>query len=345
LDEKYVIRVTDNGVGMTEVDLEKKFLVVSRQRREEEGTALSPGGRLVMGRKGLGKLAGFGVAHKITIYSKTADAPTAHRITLDYDEFQKEKNTSDLKVPLDEIEDWRGWFPEGQGTVIELSKLVYANHRQPETIQKHIGKSFRRIKDFTITFNGAPLAYTPAEYAYQYPPNELLGADERADCLAHADIQLENGKTAKIKYRIGFFGSKGHLTTDEYGLSVYCHNRLAAKPDTFNIKTSTDGYIYHTYMDGVVEANFIDEQKLDCIATNRQSLVWNGLLEPVQIFLHDKVTEALSAYAKAKETKDENDVKNSEFTKITIQNAKLKRKRKTEAFKIAKASLIGLPPI
>ena len=337
LDQSITITIQDDGIGMTDADLQTKFLVVSRQRRVAEKTNRTTSGRFVMGRKGLGKLAGFGVAHKITIYSKTATANTAHRIVLDYDAFQTKKTASELEVPLDEIQDWQGLFPKGQGTIVELCKLVFASHRESVTIQKHIGKSFRTIKDFTITFNNQPLSYVPLPYAYEYPPNDQLTAEEIADGLAKSAIPLENGTTADIKYRIGFYGKKGYLKTGEYGLTVYCQNRMAAKADTFDISSSIDGYLYHTYMEGVVEADFIDEQTLDYIATNRQSLVWQGLLEPVQKFLHDKIEAAVKVYAKEKEKKDENDVDNCEFTKATIRDAKLRGKRRTEALKIAKA--------
>ena len=101
LDQSITITIQDDGIGMTDADLQTKFLVVSRQRRVAEKTNRTTSGRFVMGRKGLGKLAGFGVAHKITIYSKTATATTAHRIVLDYDAFQTKKTASELEVPLD----------------------------------------------------------------------------------------------------------------------------------------------------------------------------------------------------------------------------------------------------
>src|SRR5438874_1119812 len=53
-----VIRVVDNGRGMTWKDVENAYLVVGRNRRVNGDR--TEHGRVVMGRKGLGKLAGFG---------------------------------------------------------------------------------------------------------------------------------------------------------------------------------------------------------------------------------------------------------------------------------------------
>ena len=60
------IVITDNGRGMTRAELTDEFLVIGRNRRTSP-TEKTPGGRLPMGRKGIGKLAGFGIARTIDI--------------------------------------------------------------------------------------------------------------------------------------------------------------------------------------------------------------------------------------------------------------------------------------
>ncbi|MGB3461470.1 MAG: ATP-binding protein [Rhodanobacter lindaniclasticus] len=69
LPDHIQISIVDDGHGMLPLEIKNKLLVVSRNRRK--GSARSESGtRFVMGRKGLGKLAGFGTAEKITIRSK-----------------------------------------------------------------------------------------------------------------------------------------------------------------------------------------------------------------------------------------------------------------------------------
>jgi len=58
LPEEHVIEITDNGTGMSENDLQKKFLVAGRRRRQEESNGKHPRTkkkRLIMGRKGLAR--------------------------------------------------------------------------------------------------------------------------------------------------------------------------------------------------------------------------------------------------------------------------------------------------
>ena len=61
------IIVSDDGTGMSFLDINDKFLRIGRNRRVDEGSQLSPGGRKVIGKKGLGKLSFFGIAHEIEV--------------------------------------------------------------------------------------------------------------------------------------------------------------------------------------------------------------------------------------------------------------------------------------
>src|SRR5258705_1863821 len=59
-----VIVVKDDGWGMTEAEINARFLKVGYRKRADK-TAKIPKGRLPMGRKGIGKLALFSIANSI----------------------------------------------------------------------------------------------------------------------------------------------------------------------------------------------------------------------------------------------------------------------------------------
>lgn len=61
------IVVRDFGQGMTFEEVNDYYLHIGHERRIRGER--SPGGRLVMGRKGIGKLAGFGIAEDIVVTS------------------------------------------------------------------------------------------------------------------------------------------------------------------------------------------------------------------------------------------------------------------------------------
>ena len=65
------IVITDDGIGMTVKDMNKKYLRIGYRRREDKSLPgkLTDKGRQIMGRKGLGKLSLFSVADRIEVHS------------------------------------------------------------------------------------------------------------------------------------------------------------------------------------------------------------------------------------------------------------------------------------
>lgn len=76
------IIVEDNGIGMTPDEVNDRFLNIGQDRRSKYPN--SPGGRRVLGRKGIGKLAVFSLAKVIDVFSIKSDETAACR--LDFDE-------------------------------------------------------------------------------------------------------------------------------------------------------------------------------------------------------------------------------------------------------------------
>ena len=83
LPDDLLLEISDEGHGMRREDLATKFLVAGRRRRGRGHDDLrSDGGRLLMGRKGLGKLAGFGVAKVVSVTTRAKGEKHATKITL-----------------------------------------------------------------------------------------------------------------------------------------------------------------------------------------------------------------------------------------------------------------------
>lgn len=68
-DKGYIIEVIDNGIGMTPAEVNSFYLRVGAERRSDpnRGERSKIFNRRVMGRKGVGKLAPFGICQKIEI--------------------------------------------------------------------------------------------------------------------------------------------------------------------------------------------------------------------------------------------------------------------------------------
>src|SRR3546814_20060417 len=88
-------------------DVEKKSLPINRKLRldangTESKVRSESGLRHVMGRKGLGKLAGFGAATKVVIRTKRVDDTFATAFTLDDSTIRNAEDLGEVIIPRSE---------------------------------------------------------------------------------------------------------------------------------------------------------------------------------------------------------------------------------------------------
>lgn len=321
LDDDIEISIQDSGHGMSRVDLEAKFLVAGRRRRTEDGTTTSPGGRVLMGRKGVGKLAGFGVARRIEVVTKTHNEDRAYGVRLDFDDIMRSRNTSEVRVPAFHLPDDGGLG--SHGTRVTLSKLVHESVKSREQTVRHaIGDHFVLISeaDFEIRLNDCMAFPTPRQHAYAWPQPEMA-TDELVE---HEIAAEETGEKVKFEYRLRFVEDRAALRASERGVRVYAHRRLAAAPSLLHADTNMHGFRMTDYLDGVMHADFLDDSDRDYIATDRQGLRWETpLLQPVHEFLSDQIKEACAKYQAFRDRKKREEVERDEFTVNLIADAQL----------------------
>ncbi len=75
------IEIQDDGMGMTHAEVNERFLIVGFRRRDAMlGT--TPRGRAPMGRKGIGKLSLFSIAHQVEVHTVKDGEASAFRMSL-----------------------------------------------------------------------------------------------------------------------------------------------------------------------------------------------------------------------------------------------------------------------
>ena len=166
MTKDYLLTIDDNGLGMTVDEVNRKFLVVGRNRRKEEKTdeiKFNGKTRRVIGRKGLGKLAGFGVAGRVEIVTHKDGKFVEFR--MDYDKIQErlsEEKQEDIKTTYaPEVLDW-GSTKEANGTTVKLTRLKRKRRVDISSIRRNLARHFSVLgKDFLVKVNGKPLE--PAE--------------------------------------------------------------------------------------------------------------------------------------------------------------------------------------
>lgn len=324
LPEGLEIVINDDGHGMTVYDLENKFLKINRNRREETGSDRSENGkRSVMGRKGLGKLAGFGVAGRVLVRTKRAGETHATKICMDYDEIATKDDIADVKFPTAYEHDLD---IEEQGTKITLQKLRCDSFKQGEnSIEATLARNFYITgDDFLAYLNDEEVKDPDVDYEFIYPPEDQR--DEKG--LAEATVEVHEGFDYPIKYAVKFRARgksgdgkiRGHLPAAYRGARVYCNQRLAAGPTLFNLETGMHNFHAQSYMECIVDADVLDQDETDLIGTNRSGLKTDN--EIVGAFI-DTVTElmrkAIYAHSKFRDNVIAQEMEEDPATKVILK--------------------------
>jgi len=334
LPDEFTIIIQDDGCGMARDDLDSKFLIAGRRRRQADGEMRSAGGRILMRRKGLGKLAGFGAAKEIVVITRNKAGSKLTQITLSFDDLIADPTATAIEVPEETIDLWEG-FPD-TGTRIILRKLLYGPLKtRLDTIERRAASYFWQVEqeDFILKINGDPVDPEQPNFAYAWPD-----PDEPLLNLSEGSYVTEDGIEHTFKYRLRFVADRQALGASERGIRVYCHNRLASAPSLLKADTNMHGFRMTDYLDGVVYADFIDDQENDYIATDRQSLRWESpLLQPLFEKLSEYITLACAARQKVRDQEKEDKVRDDEFTNSIIDKADLTKKETEAAYKIARA--------
>ncbi len=327
--------ISDAGHGMGRKDLADKFLVAGRRRRGRDNNAIrSDGGRVLMGRKGLGKLAGFGVAKVVSVITRAKKETHATKITLRYDDLIKVSDTHEIPIEEERLDDGGGI--ELHGTTIILSGLLYEPMgSRLSTIEHRAADHFAQIDpgDFQILLNGDPVAPTPRTLVYAWPEPNRPVTD-----LIRKTYSVEDGREFSYQYRLRFVEDRQALPAKERGIRIYAHKRLAASPSLLDADTNMHGFRMTDYLDGIVYADFIDDQPEDYIATDRQALRWESpLLAPMYDQLSNSIKEACYERQKVRDGEKAQQVREDPFTKTAMQNAGLTKREQKVALKIASA--------
>jgi len=273
--------VKDDGYGMTFNECQDRFLNVGWCRRgsnPDEKTQCKK--RPVLGRKGIGKFAGFGIAEAIKI--ETISKATGEKTT-----FEMDINT--LRSDTYVVSDGRGitvleYLPPDEarkgehGTTVTLKQLKIGRRPSPDQFSRSMSRRFllhQRVQDFKILINKDPLPEDEALMDLEYIFPRDYRDNEKPDGLLVENgwgIEvLSNGRT--IRWRISFY--RDPIEEDELrGVAVFSRGKLAQNPFFFNLSGGLGGQHGQEYLSGQIDADYIDELNEDVIATERQRINW-----------------------------------------------------------------------
>ena len=251
--EKQII-ISDNGHGMSFNDINEKFLRIGRNRRSDEESQTSPHGRKVIGKKGLGKLSFFGVAHNIEV--KTIKNNKLNSFMMNWDDILSSGDRNNQQNYSPAITNYNVTSNDNNGTTIILKSIQRITDFNANSLADNLSKLFIIDPDFKI--------YVKHNYEHEI----LINNERKYSTLISEvkwrvpeDISLETDYEKPIS-----------PNTNLRGITLFSRRKLVNLPEYFSDSTSSH---FYSYLTGWLEVDFIDDLEEDVIGTNRQSLNWD----------------------------------------------------------------------
>ncbi|MCB0749329.1 MAG: TIGR02391 family protein [Ignavibacteriae bacterium] len=299
--EQFRIEVEDNGDGMTFEEVNDHFLRIGRNRRKEK--QLNSCERKPTGKKGLGKLALFGLGNKITIITK------------------KEKEQVKFTLNYSDILEWNGtdYTPKFEitkignqtGTIIVLEELKRRTNYPLEDYARSISKLFNfKDKDFKVLISlndGEPIEiHNKLKYDNITPQFEWK-FDEIKN-ISVSDYEEKGNIEGKL------ITTEKPLKPGLRGITLFANGRLVNSAEFFGRSESSH---FYSYLTGWLDVDFIDNYQDDYISTDRQSLNWeNEVTNKLKIYLSETLKALEKLWRnKRKELKQE---KIKEITNVDV---------------------------
>ena len=292
------ISVRDNGVGMDLADINHKFLYVGYSKRTGSGDFRTERNRKPMGRKGIGKLSLFSIANRISVYTqKVGGQPEsflmdAHKIkeAIEAEDPSTAKRYEPERIEFDEqIAD--------SGTIIKIEDLKKIRVTQATVagLKKRIARRFSIFgDDFRIYVNSREVSFRDRDYFHKARFIFQYGADYASHC---ANLDTDSDTGGRMKYDrpnrfdesgkpdvSGIHAIKGWIaiarrSNDLDGdskddnlnkIAIVVRGKVAQEDILQDFRL---GGMITKYMFGEINADFLDEDDEDDIATSsRQSI-------------------------------------------------------------------------
>jgi hypothetical protein len=313
-DAGYKITVIDDGIGMTPDVVNPFYLKVGGERRKDpnRGNVSAKHGRRVMGRKGVGKLAPFGICNTIEVITSGGElidgmGPDG-KPTTGYRSAHFIMRRSEIMADYDE--DYRpeiGKFDQcvlpKQGTTLILSDFIRRMVPEMATFSRQLSQRFG------VTAANWSVTLVDTEKAAGTPARETVVGAFDIDTMQNTKVMFRGAGTEATSasqmsqwqalgpdgavlpgFNAGFVHTDGRFypitgwvayAKESYrdelmaGVRIYCRGKIAAQSPLFNLRSGFTGeYQVRSYLVGELEADWLDESE-DLIQTDRRDILWS----------------------------------------------------------------------
>ncbi|MEK4228929.1 ATP-binding protein [Solibacillus sp. FSL H8-0538] len=264
--------VQDDGHGMTLSEINDQFLVIGRNRRLSDSSGMSKNNlRQVTGKKGLGKLAVFGITEEIVIHSISDNLKNS--FSMNYNDIKNVSSATYHPKILNKnvVEN------TAKGTIIELNNIRQKTITDINTLAEGLSSRFQIFdssfvveiinmntnESVTVT-NETYHSRIDFEFSWNFPDdfNQEIAANTYLEWLE------AKGATGKILTK------STPLQESHKGIIIYARKKLVQEKTFFNDRSND---FFNTYVTGYFTADFIDESNDDdIVSTDRKSILWDS---------------------------------------------------------------------
>ncbi len=273
------ITIEDDGCGMDRRDINGKFLTVAYERRGRGGSDRSPGGRAIMGRKGIGKLSLLSIAEEISVHT-AAPGQGQESFRLDLNDIQEAINAGGMYYPrpIDPVPDLT------RGTRLVLRRLkTKRSALSAAALRRRLSRRFSVLgKDFSIEIDDVPITpddrdeFQNLQFLWPIGQTDVAGVKvDKLDLLPEplpGDVDTSQGWQIK-----GWIGTtqkpqdlRGRDDTTLNTIVVLSRGRLIAEDI---LPAIHEARIIRHYLTGQIEADFLDDTDEPDIATSDRQRV------------------------------------------------------------------------
>lgn len=274
----YVIEVEDDGHGIEPEEANPHFLTVGNDRRKDPSRGGESRGksRRVMGRKGIGKLAPFGICKQIEVVSaggeRTARGYRVAHFVMDYDKIVVD-HTEPVELDAGEFD---RTYRATSGTTIRLLHFLPKRVPDRDTFHRQLARRFGiRQEDFRIRVEDErnPAANPPFDVGdFEVPTMESSRVD-----VSVVPVTLEDGTELPVSGWMGL-AKEAYKNEEMAGVRIYARSKIVATTRDFEQPAGFTGeFTLRSYLVGAVDADWLDDDEgEDLITTDRQDILWES---------------------------------------------------------------------
>ena len=276
LNDKYQeksIIIEDNGHGMSFDEINDKFLLIGRNRRKDDQSDKSKSGkRWVIGKKGIGKLAFFGIATQVEIstiqnYLKTT-------FLLNWDDIQSQRANTGIYHP--KILESDISVKQKSGTTIKLTKIKRKTGFSAQDLALSLSKAFHVFdeEDFQVNiFHNQQTDPLLISNSLRYQDFDCFVKWEAPWVEINLTSEEKDKYEEYLKKITGCLIASKERTIPEKmrGIALFSRGKLVNEYAFYGLSATSFGY---SYLTGWLNVDFIEDFSEDVISTNRRSLNW-----------------------------------------------------------------------